>query len=585
MIMCGIAGVLGGRDCAGVERMVDSLRHRGPDGIGLCSRGLAHLGATRLSIVDLAAGPQPIYNETRSLCLVFNGEVYNHRQLRADLECKGHVFGTQTDTEVVIHLYEEFGRDCVRQLRGMFAFAILDGSRMFLARDRLGIKPLYYAVTDDGKTFTFASEIKPILQTPGLTPQLSSQAFADALVLGHPVHEHTFFEGVRSLPAGHIMTVSYSSGIQIDAPLAYHSRDSVREANLSLDDAVEEVRKVLEDAVDTHLDADVEVGLTLSGGIDSTVLTLLAAERRRVVTFTVADHEQHPDAVQADCIAETIRSEHHKVVMSYDDYLAAIPALIATEEQPSSLYGLPYYFLCRRIANRVKACLHGEGADEMFGGYREYLDRDRRLLRYRQRLPLLKRLGVAPSDAAAAIIRRLSSAITFEEYLEAIFAVNANDALQRLHLDLVDKCSMAASVEMRVPYLDDRVFELVNRLPLRYLVSADLGIKKYILRRFALKRFGASVFDVILREKLGAPSAGMSFLNRFEKLCNEQLPNDYLRRHEYGFCFESKRQLLLFELFHEIFVRNRGDVSSVPGVVEFIRQRADANSMTVPLAM
>jgi asparagine synthase (glutamine-hydrolysing) len=578
--MCGISGVLGTRNRALIEGITAALRHRGPDGVGHCSHETAHIGATRLSIIDLGAGAQPIYNETGSLSLVFNGEIYNHRQLRSELECKGHVFSTRTDSEVVIHAYEEFGRDCVRYLRGMFAFAILDGNRLFLARDRLGIKPLYYASLSGGRQFVFASEIKAIIQHPDITPRLSLQAFADSLLLGHPVGDHTFFEGVKSLPAGHSMTVSWREERWVGDPQPYFVRESFRNENMRLNEAMDLLEGVLVDAVETHMAADVEVGLTLSGGIDSAVMVLLAHDLlgKTLQTFTVADHDDHPDVLQASHLATMIGARHQKVIMSFEQYLAAIPGLIVTEEQPSSLSGLPYYFLCSRIASCVKACLHGEGADELFGGYREYLQRDRRILYYRQRLPILKRLGILPSEEASQTVRRLSSAVSFEEYLEQIFAVNLGDALQRQHLDIVDKYSMAVGLEMRVPYLHDPVVDLTNRIPLRLLVSADLGIRKYILRRLALRRFGPAIIDIVLREKLGAPSAGIRFLNRFDAMCNEYLPEHYVSKHEFGFCFDNKRQLLLFELFLEVFVVHRGDGGAVPDIRDFMRERAQGRS-------
>ena len=188
--MCGIAGISGRGNGGVADAMINALHHRGPDSKGTaCLRDIA-VAASRLAIVDLAGGAQPIYNETGELCIVFNGEIYNHRALRSILEQKGHRFSTHSDTEVVLHLYEEYDAKCVQQLRGMFAFAITDGERLFLARDRLGIKPLYYALLSDGKTFLFASEIKAILAFPEFSPRVDMQALADSAVLGHPIGQH-----------------------------------------------------------------------------------------------------------------------------------------------------------------------------------------------------------------------------------------------------------------------------------------------------------------------------------------------------------------------------------------------------------
>jgi len=574
--MCGIAGAIGiCDDGALVKGMTAALRHRGPDGAGHCSRGAYHVGATRLSIIDLTGGGQPIYNETRRACVVFNGEIYNHRELRAGLQRKGHTFTTQTDTEVIIHLYEEVGDELVRYLRGMFAFAVFDGSRVLLARDRLGIKPLYFATNPGQQLFLFASEIKAIIRHPGFAPRLDLQTLADTIALGHAVDDQTFFEGVRSLRPGHTLVVSSSDGLQVGTPRSYCTADVVREDDADLDEMQAALELALDRAVIAHLDADVEVGLTLSGGIDSSILALFASRhvQRPISTFAVADHDGHADVLQARRVAEMIGSAHQTVVMSFDDYLDVIPGLIEGEEQPSSLYGAPFYFLCRAIARRIKATLHGEGADELFGGYEQYLDREVRLSQIRRRLPLLKYLGVAPSDRAVECMKRLSAPSGFGEYLQNLFTDSMGDPLERQHLVPVDKCAMATGLEVRVPYLDAAVVELAKRMPLHFLVRPDLGIRKYILRRLVLSRFGTGMMDIVLREKLGAPAAGKVHFERFTRLCNENLPDEYVMSHEFGRCFASKRELLLFDMFLEVFMKQRGNSAGMGSVVDFIKAR------------
>ncbi|TMC21989.1 MAG: asparagine synthase (glutamine-hydrolyzing) [Chloroflexi bacterium] len=574
-VMCGIAGIVGTQDQTLVMRMMDSLRHRGPDGIGYCWRSNVHLGAARLSIIDPDAGLQPLYNETGELCIVFNGEIYNHHKLRTDLKRKGHIFTTETDTEVVLHLYEEMGDDCVHHLHGMFAFAILDGERLFLARDRYGIKPLYYTFLPEKQLFLFASEIKGILQCPEYTPRLDMQTLADWIALNHPVGTETFFEGVRSLATGSTMSIRWDQQITISEPRSYFTPHFIRDKDISLAEALEVLEAVLRNSVEAHLAADVDIGFTLSGGLDSTLLALLGHEyqSRPIFTFSVADGEHHPDLLQAQSVAHMIGSSHQSVVISFDEYLAAIPGCATAEEQPISLSGLPAYFLCGKIAHQVKACLLGEGADELFGGYREYLDREFKLSRIRMRTPLLKQLGVSPSDRALNLIERLSSSPPFDQYLQSTFEMNLSDPLERHHLNIFDKYGMAAGVEMRVPYLDDSLLELVNQFPLRHLVRRDLGITKYILRHLCLRRFGYDVTDVVLRRKESFPSVGMRLEQRFDRLCDEILPDDYLTQHELGFCFKRKRSLLLFELFYEIFMVHRGDGKTVGSILSFLKSR------------
>lgn len=575
--MCGIAGVIGTLDPALIQVLAAALDPRGPDGRSYGRSGTAHIGATRLSIMDPAAGVDLIWNESGTMCVAFNGEIYNHRTLRAQLQSRGHRFRTHTDTEVIVHLYEDAGEECVRYLHGMFAFAILDEAKVFLARDRLGIKPLYYTYIRDSHMFVFASEIKAILRCPAFRPSLDMQAFADFVVLSHPVGTDTFIQDLKSLAAGHTMTVSHGDGvIQAGEQKSYYCRPSVRSEAVTFDSAQQTLGDALRRAVESHLAADVPVGLTLSGGIDSSVLALFARELvdGPLLTFTVSDYDQHPDLLQAAAVANIVRSEHHPFVMTFEEYLDAIPGYIAAEERPSRMYGLPFFLLCRKIKHHVRACLHGEGADEVFGGYDDYLDPTSRARYVARRLPLLKQLGVAPSERLTAILERLFGPACDEDTLQATFDINLADPLQRHHLDPVDKCSMAAGIEIRLPYLDDGVVELVAQFPLRFLVRRDLGVRKYLLRHLCLERFGPRVRDIVLRGKLGVPSAGIRFMKRLDDICERTLPSQYLSGHPLGYCFESKRQLVAFELFEEIFLKNRGRADADGGILDFLNRRS-----------
>ncbi|MDI6103346.1 asparagine synthase (glutamine-hydrolyzing) [Actinoplanes sp. NEAU-A12] len=570
--MCGIAGVLGAGDQRAITEMIAALEHRGPDGAGRRIRSGVHLAAARLAIIDPAAGPQPVSGHGDTAAVVFNGEIYNHGPLRAELRSRGHVFVTGTDTEVVLHSYEEWGEDCPHHLSGMFAFAVDDGRRVFLARDRLGIKPLYYAILEGGRRFAFASEIKAFLRIPGYRPELDFQAFSDARLIGHPVGDRTYFSGIRKLPPGHTLIVGYDDGwLDTAQPRPYHRRVPAREP-MPYPEAEALLEAALAAAVERHLAADVEVGLTLSGGLDSTLLALFAAEQRDTPlrTFTAADHADHPDVVQAGHVARLIGGTHHVTLPTFDEFLGAIPAYVAANEQPSSLHGLPFFLGCRQIAGHVKACLHGEGADELFGGYSVYLDRARHLRRIRARLATFDGLAARPGPRALETVRRLVTADGFDDYLTELLDLNLTDQLERNHLDPVDQCGMAAGLELRVPYLDDDLVALTGRLPVGFLVRADLGIRKYILRRLALRRFGDSVTDVVLREKLGVPSSGARFLARFAGLCDDLLPPSYLASHPLGAGFATKHALVIFEMFFETFFVHRGDPAGIGTVTDFL---------------
>jgi asparagine synthase (glutamine-hydrolysing) len=573
--MCGIAGAVGAARPGLAETMLGGLGHRGPDGQGTWRDGWAQLAVSRLAIIDPAAPAAPLTNEAGTVRLAFNGEIYNHRDLRAELESRGHKFATQTDSEVVVHLYEEFGADCVHRLRGMFAFAIVDRTKLLLARDRLGIKPLYYTVAESGDLFIFASEIKALLRHDGLNPRLDMQALADGIVLGHAVSTRTYIGGIVSVAAGHTLTVRNASGrLRVDDPAPYFDR-TAREEDMTYDEAEAALEDALEGSLERHLAADVDVGIALSGGLDSTMLALFAHARghQPLLTFAGGDYDRNPDLLTAADVATAIGAEHTTSIVDFDNYLAAVPGFVATEERPSTLIGLPFYLLSQRISRSVKACLCGEGADELFGGYAEYLHQRVKVASLTRHLPVLERLGVGLSDEAAEIVSRLTSAQTYDQYLEAIFAVNLGDPLERLHLDGVDKNAMAHGLEMRVPYLDDHVYSIVTSFPMHVRVHAELGIRKYVLRRLCLRRFGERFVNVVLREKLGLPSSGVQLILRFDQLCDEQLPDDYLDRHELGFCFPTKRQLLGFEMFEEMFLHGRGKVA-VGDVVDYMRDRA-----------
>lgn len=572
--MCGIAGVIGELDANILHEMISSLAHRGPDGSGIYSNGICHIGSTRLSIIDLEATSKPLISSDGKTAIVFNGEIYNHGNLRNQLKDRGYLFNSRTDTEVVLYAYREYGKDFVSHFEGMFALAILEDSKILLARDRFGIKPLYYAVFNN--KLIFSSEIKPILKAQKTAPKLCTQAFADSIVLGHATGELTFFDGVKLLTPGSTMLVECKDMLKVDKPEIYYNRKVKRSDAIDIDSAEDELLGLLSASIKSHLIADVNVGISLSGGLDSTIITLLARDLNcgPLLTFTIADHAQHPDFLQANSISKIVNSQHYSFVVSFDEYLAAIPGFIASEEAPSSLRGLPFNLLCKKISKYVKVCLVGEGADELFGGYSDYLNLNHRLLSFQQRLPLLKRLGVLPSQVAIDIIEGLVNAGSYAERLDKVFTLNLGDQLERFHLNIVDKSSMATGLEMRVPYLDKSIYEFSASLPLESLVRRDLGIQKYILRRAALKRYGSNVFDVVLRRKMGGPTAGTLHLSKFTQMCEKMLPNDYLQRHQLGFCFATKHDLFMYELFEEIFFNNYGDYSKIGSVKDFLHAKS-----------
>jgi len=389
--MCGICGVIGidSREAgeSAVRRMMAAMVHRGPDEEGILLAAPVVAGMRRLSIIDLPGGSQPVWNETQTVAVVFNGEIYNFASLREELVSRGHLFRTRSDTEVIVHAYEEWGEACVERLQGMFAFAVAEipqgrggrATRMFLARDRLGIKPLYYTLANG--TLLFASEVRALLAS-GLVPaRLSAEALPGYLLFGSVTEPLTLIEGVRSLPPGHTLTISDCESVSSPALKRYwdlaaaraHGRAFAASPGNSSSPAAC-VRKLLEDAVGTHLVADVPVGVFLSSGLDSTALAALAARTRNGIhTFTVGFPDvEYSEAEVAARTANRLGTEHSELSLSGAEMLARLDEAVASFDQPS-MDGINTYFVswAARQAG-LKVALSGLGGDEIFGGYSSF---------------------------------------------------------------------------------------------------------------------------------------------------------------------------------------------------------------------
>lgn len=584
--MCGIAGVMGSRAPSLLGEMTGALRHRGPDSDGFFRSADIELGARRLSIIDLVSGDQPIYNETGDKCIVFNGEIYNYRELRRDLIERGHVFRTAGDTEVILHLYEEYGERCVEHLRGMFAFAVSDGNQLFIARDKLGIKPLYYAHIAERGIFLFASEIKALLRCRELSIAPDTEALVERMIVGYALGERSYFDSIKCLRAGHYMRVSRPAPGSLNIETTgYYAPPVEPDPTLDYDAAETALIERLDESVKSHLVADVEVGLALSGGVDSTLLAMAMKEHYpgRLKTFTVADAAAHPDLKLSRMLAAHIASEHTEVALNFAAYVETIPSYMLAEEQPNSLMGLPFHFLCKAIGRRVKVCLNGEGADELFGGYPQYLSPVKKLSVGRAGLLRAKESGLCVGDSVIAFVEDLSSASDSDEYLEKLFRSNLQDQLTRNHLEPVDKYSMASGLEIRVPYLDDDFVGFAGRLPLAFKVETPLGIGKYILKKALLRSYGNVMADIALRIKIGLPSTGFYHLSRFNKVCQANLPDDYVEKHEWSPLVASgdergwlsrKCEMLLFDLFRFIFIEQRGVLPAEFEVMDFIKEKS-----------
>src|SRR5437879_4393054 len=419
--MCGICGIV----YSGKERRVqrDTLAqmnarivHRGPDDDGFFVEGNVGLAMRRLSIIDVRTGHQPISNEDESLWIVYNGEIYNHRELRSKLEARGHRYRTRSDTETIIHLYEEYGCDCVQHLRGMFAFAIWDRRlrRLFIARDRLGIKPLYYVY--DGKKFVFGSEIKAILAYPGIKPEFNQNTLAEYLAFGYIAGQETMFRGIRKLLPGNRLEIDEAGKIKIEPywdlsiPAGNDGRPRPH--------YIKAYRELLEECVASHLMSDVPLGVFLSGGLDSSAVAALTSKIRgeQIETFSVGyGEEAYSELPYAREVARHIGSRHHEVRLSRQEFFDSLPKLIWHEDEPIVWpSSVSLYSVARLARERVTVVLTGEGSDETLAGYTRYawtllnsrMDRVYRSIAPSALRDLLRR-GIAAGPLGSRLPRKL----------------------------------------------------------------------------------------------------------------------------------------------------------------------------------
>jgi asparagine synthase (glutamine-hydrolysing) len=551
--MCGICGIVsseGPPDLEAVARMNATLVHRGPDDEGMFHRGQVALAARRLSIIDLDHGHQPIANEDGSVVVVQNGEIYNYRELKRELEGRGHRFATNCDTEVLVHLYEEHGDGFVERLRGMFAIALWDDERrrLLLARDRFGIKPLYYRHV--GGDLSFASELKAMLEQPGFSRAIDPEAMAAYLAFNSIPAPLTIFAEARKLPQGHLL--SWQDGRVEQVRYARPGPvDAERLRNGSADELAGELRGVLEDSIRAHLVADVPVGVLLSGGVDSGGITALAAAQSKepLKTFSIGFEEAGFDELsRARLVAERYGTDHQELVVR-PDAVELLPKLVEAFDEPfGDSSALPTFLVSELAAGKVKVALSGEGGDELFGGYYTYVadllasrvgrlaalarplaealpSSDSRVgFDYKAKrfargagLPPLERHHAwkeifAPPVRAALLGARNPAWDPVDLYRERYAETAGAERLARMQdVDLgiymaddllvkTDRLSMANSLELRVPFLDQHVAEFAFSLP-----------RSLRVRGFAKKRLLRQALAPLLpKEVVGGRKQGFS---------------------------------------------------------------------------
>lgn len=551
--MCGIAGFVNNDPidvkCHVIQKMTDIIAHRGPDDSGKHVDEYAALGHRRLSIIDLAGSAQPIYNENRELSITFNGEIYNYQELRRQLVAAGHTFSTQGDTEVLLHGYEEWGKDLLIRLRGMFAFVIWNSRthELFAARDHFGIKPFYYATMNG--TFMYASEIKSLLQHPDFVKELNPDSLLSYMTFQYSALPETFFKGVFRLPEGHWLTYNAQTH---DLHIEQWYDESFTESATDLKSLVDHIDETVCDSVAAHQIADVEVGSFLSSGVDS---SYVAAVARPEHTYSIGFGKGlYNESQQAHELAELIGLNNTTEELSGREAFTAFPIIQWHLDEPDANPScVPLYFLSRLAARDLRVVLSGEGADELFGGYIDYGVHTKSkaikvVTRWLSHAPKGIRHSVArfakhhtfpgswhlyanlapaeehfigqarvfsPSEARSILAPQFTQAPSVASIVGRIYrriaGKNLSEIKKKQYLDMhqwmpgdillkADKLTMAHSLELRVPLLDRDLMHVAERVPSKYLINDENT--KYAFRQAAAKHLPKEWYD---REKLGFP--------------------------------------------------------------------------------
>ena len=574
--MCGIAGFVNDMPidvkCPVLQRMTDMIAHRGPDSEGHYIDEHAALGHRRLSIIDLGGGQQPIYNEDGSKVITFNGEIYNYQTLREELIAAGHTFTTKSDTEVLLHGYEQWGVDLLQRVRGMFTFVIWDKNKqeLFGARDHFGIKPFYYAKMNG--TFMYASEIKSLLRHPDFVKELNAEALKPYMTFQYPAIGETFFKGVYKLPEGHYFT--YRDG-KMDIHRYYD--EDFREGKQKLGELVNSIDQTVCDSVKAHQIADVEVGSFLSSGVDS---SYVAAVARPQHTYSIGFGKgTYNESKQAGELAELLKLNNTAESLTDEEAFAAFPRIQWHLDEPDSNPScVPLYFLSALAAKDVKVVLSGEGADELFAGYIDYgvhtkFKPIKVVTRWLTHLPAGARKAIARfckgktfpgawylyANLAPAEESFIGQARVFEEsqseqllkpeYRKApsvqsivdktyarVEGKGLSELKKKQYLDMhqwmpgdillkADKMTMAHSLELRVPLLDKELMGVAEQVPTKYLITDENT--KYAFRQAAGRHLPKEWYD---REKLGFPVPIKKWLReeKFYKYVRSVFERDYV---------------------------------------------------------
>ena len=618
--LCGFTGEIIDRDKV-LENMTDVITHRGPDSVGYYKDSRISMGFRRLSIIDLEGGHQPIYNEDKSLVLMFNGEIYNHRELREELKKCGHSFYTNADSEVLIHGFEEWGEKMLGRLRGMFGFAVYntkDGS-VFIARDFFGIKPMHYAVIDG--ELIYGSEIKSILEHPKYVKKFNYKALDNYLSFQYVVPPETFFEGIYCLLPGHYMWFR-NGEVSITR---YFEATFEPDHELTEKEAIDKIEAVFENSVSAHKISDVEVGCFLSSGVDSSYVSTYFADQK---TFTVGFDfgEKYNEISWAEGLSKEIGVDHHTHLIGSEEFWSAVPRVQYQMDQPlADPSCIALYFVSKLASEYVKVVLSGEGADELFGGYTVYNEPHvfktyqkifpqkfrYALARKAKKWPHVKGRGYILRGARKTEDKFIGNAFMYDDeekkqilkdpsivtrpqdlckkFYDRVKNYDDETKMQYLDINLwmvgdillkADRMSMANSLELRVPFLDREVFKVARTIPTKYRIAH--GTTKYAMRMAAMRHLPKATAQ---KPKLGFPVPTRVWLKdekyyekvkamfrseTAEKFFNTDLIVSYLDDHFNGKDDNSRKvwTIYVFLIWYGIFFGDEDKINRPDGVTK-----------------
>lgn len=542
--MCGITGILGIKDKRMITRMTQSIKHRGPDDWGFFLDEDISLGHRRLSIIDLEGGKQPIYNEDKQIAIVFNGEIYNFKALRDGLE-KNHTFYTNTDTEVIIHLYEEYGLDFVKYLEGIFALAIYDRNKkiLVLARDHMGIKPLFYAKVDGA--LIFGSEIKSILMSGLFQAEINENALKEKYVFeNYLLDDQTLFKRIRQVNQSALLVVK---GVDDICEIKYTKREYTSKIS---DEALakKKVLDILKKSVNSRLMSDVPLGTMLSGGIDSSVVACLHRELvgdKSLHTFNVTDSCGSDDSRKAKLVAESINSTHHEFVFDFQDIIENLPSFVYHLEDVE--YGIIYnYFLSKGTKKFATVVLSGNGADEIFGGYDRYKNVEKTKNNFMSDINGIGLQNFTQGKKTVASLKTLNDMLAFEQN---------RGPLSNFQLSQLDRLSMAFGVEVRVPFLQKELVTLCNNIDPKLKIRN--GVEKYILRKAVSKLKLPSIIKSRPKVAGGLANTTPVVMPKFEAYCKKLVEN---KKGKYDRFFKKPGKKVCFDLMRHIFIEEDGKI-------------------------